>query len=88
MKRESLRRVIWVNKILLFANLKEEAGESSIHVEAAGKTVGELRAMLEKETQLKSLEGVMVAVNEEFAKDHVVIGEHDEIALIPPVSGG
>lgn len=41
-----------------------------------------------KKASLGSLDGIMIAVNEEFAKDEKVIGEHDEIALIPPVSGG
>lgn len=77
-----------MNKILLFAQLKEDMGRSSIEVEAAGKTVGELREYLEKETSLGSLDGIMIAVNEEFAKDDWIIEEKDEIALIPPVSGG
>jgi molybdopterin synthase sulfur carrier subunit len=80
--------VIYLNKILLFAQLKENAGKNVIEWDAAGKTVGELRACLEKETSLGNLDGIMIAVNEEFAKDDRVIREHDEIALIPPVSGG
>ncbi|WP_408021904.1 MULTISPECIES: molybdopterin converting factor subunit 1 [Siminovitchia] len=80
--------MIWLNKVLLFAQLKENAGKSFIEINAAGKTVGELRAYLEKKASLGSLDGIMIAVNEEFAKDEKVIGEHDEIALIPPVSGG
>jgi len=30
----------------------------------------------------------LVAVNHKFAKDSVVISTKDEVALIPPVSGG
>lgn len=30
----------------------------------------------------------MVAVNSEYAKDDLTLNENDEIALIPPVSGG
>lgn len=77
-----------MNKVMLFAHLKENAGKSFMEINAAGKTVKELRAYLEKETPLGSLAGIMIAVNEEFAKDERVIGEKDEIALIPPVSGG
>ncbi|WP_408021579.1 molybdopterin converting factor subunit 1 [Siminovitchia acidinfaciens] len=80
--------MIYLNKIMLFAQLKEDMGKSSMEVVAAGKTVGELRAFLEKETSLGSLDGIMIAVNEEFAKDEWIIEEKDEIALIPPVSGG
>lgn len=35
-----------------------------------------------------SLQGVMVAVNEEFAMDEDIVEENDTIAFIPPVSGG
>lgn len=77
-----------MNKVLLFAHLKEQAGSAVLEVDAAGKTVGELREYLEAETALKSLEGIMIAVNEEFATDETAIQATDEIALIPPVSGG
>lgn len=88
MQRENPRKVTWLNKIMLFAQLKEDAGKNVIEVEASGKTVAELRDFLEKETSLGNLDGIMIAVNEEFAKDDWVIGKKDEIALIPPVSGG
>ncbi|WP_260844282.1 molybdopterin converting factor subunit 1 [Siminovitchia fortis] len=78
----------YLNKIMLFAQLKEDAGKSAIETKAAGKTVGELRDFLEKETPLGNLDGIMIAVNEEFVKDDWIIGEKDVIALIPPVSGG
>lgn len=77
-----------MNKVMLFAQLKEDMGKNSIVVEAAGKTVGELRQYLETETSLGNLDGIMIAVNEEFANDDLKIEENDEIALIPPVSGG
>lgn len=77
-----------MNRVMLFAQLKESAGKSFIEINAAGKTVEQLRAYLEKDTSLGSLDGIMIAVNEEFAKDEWVIEENDEIALIPPVSGG
>jgi len=73
---------------MLFAQLKEDMGKSSFEVKAAGKTVGELRHYLEAETSLGSLDGIMIAVNEEFANDDLIIEDNDEIALIPPVSGG
>ncbi|GIN97563.1 molybdopterin synthase sulfur carrier subunit [Siminovitchia terrae] len=77
-----------MNKIMLFAQLKEEVGKGVIEIEASGKTVGELRKFLEKETPLGNLDGIMIAVNEEFVKDDWIIEEKDDIALIPPVSGG
>ncbi len=88
MQQGNRRKVTYLNKIMLFAQLKEDMGKSLMKVEVSGKTVGELRVFLEEETPLGSLDGIMIAVNEEFVKDDWVIGEKDEIALIPPVSGG
>ncbi|MCR2821308.1 molybdopterin converting factor subunit 1 [Lederbergia panacisoli] len=77
-----------MNKILLFAHLKEQAGDGSLTMDVSGKTVKELRNHLETETNLGSLAGIMIAINEEFATDETVINAEDVIALIPPVSGG
>ncbi|HEY4553446.1 MAG TPA: molybdopterin converting factor subunit 1 [Bacillaceae bacterium] len=77
-----------MNKVLLFAHLKEQAGKGKLEVNASGKTIGELRRILERDHELGNLEGIMIALNEEFAKDDALIQTGDEIALIPPVSGG
>lgn len=37
---------------------------------------------------LNGLSSIAVAVNNEYANDHTPLIETDEIALIPPVSGG
>jgi sulfur-carrier protein len=76
-----------MNKIKLFAHLRESAGQEEIELEAAGKTINELKAILTEAYHL-NLETVMTAVNEEFALDHELIKEGDVIAFIPPVSGG
>ena len=75
-----------MNKVLLFAHLKVIAGQSSLEIDAAGQTVQSVRDTLV--ASLGNLDGVMIAVNEEFATDEIVIQAGDEIALIPPVSGG
>nr|WP_144927023.1 molybdopterin converting factor subunit 1 [Paenibacillus bovis] len=75
-----------MNKVMLFAHLKETAGNSTLQVDATGKTVAEIRNLLSP--KLGDLEGVMVAVNEEFATEDYMIAADDVIALIPPVSGG
>ncbi|MBS4177993.1 molybdopterin converting factor subunit 1 [Lederbergia citrea] len=77
-----------MNKVMLFAHLKEQAGSGELTVQASGKSVKELRDYLEAETSLGNLEGIMIAVNEEFATDEAIIQKGDDIALIPPVSGG
>ncbi|MEH7251482.1 MULTISPECIES: molybdopterin converting factor subunit 1 [Bacillaceae] len=77
-----------MNKVLFFAHLRDAVGEEFLKIEAAGKTVGDLKAELTLRYDLPKLDTVMTAVNEEFAQDDEVIQAGDEIAFIPPVSGG
>ncbi|MDT8862381.1 molybdopterin converting factor subunit 1 [Alkalihalobacillus sp. MEB130] len=75
-------------KILLFAELQEEAGTEQIEIEKAGVTVQELKAWLEKEYHLSALATTMTALNESYADDSEVVKDGDVVAFIPPVSGG
>ncbi|MEH7111024.1 molybdopterin converting factor subunit 1 [Neobacillus niacini] len=77
-----------MNKVLFFAHLRDAVGEEFLKVDATGKTVGDLKAELALSYDLPKLDTVMTAVNEEFAQDDEVIQDGDEIAFIPPVSGG
>lgn len=77
-----------MNKVLFFAHLRDAVGEEFLRVDAAGKTVGELKTELACNYNLPKLDTVMTAVNEEFAQDDEVIQDGDEVAFIPPVSGG
>ncbi|MBU8730661.1 MULTISPECIES: molybdopterin converting factor subunit 1 [Cytobacillus] len=76
-----------MNKIMFFAHLRDRVGEESLTKDVSGKTISELKQMLEENYGLK-LDSVMAAVNEEFASDDEVIQAGDTIAFIPPVSGG
>jgi molybdopterin synthase sulfur carrier subunit len=38
--------------------------------------------------KLNDIKSLLVAVNSEYAESDLVLSENDEIALIPPVSGG
>ncbi|WP_370224413.1 molybdopterin converting factor subunit 1 [Cytobacillus sp.] len=76
-----------MNKIMFFAHLRDRVGEESVTKDVGGKTISELKQMLEENYELK-LDSVMAAVNEEFASDDEVIQNGDTIAFIPPVSGG
>ncbi len=52
-------------------------------------TVGKLKAFLEsKYPPLKQLDSYLIAVNDGYASSDDVIQEGDEVAIIPPVSGG
>ncbi|WP_160724475.1 molybdopterin converting factor subunit 1 [Bacillus sp. USDA818B3_A] len=77
-----------MNKVLFFAHLRDSVGEEFLSLEAAGKTVLELKTELAATYDLPRMDTVMTAINEEFASNEEVIGEGDEIAFIPPVSGG
>ena len=67
----------------LFAGLRERAGWSSRELDAA--TVGEVWAQLGLGDEPA---GLLYAVNKAYAPRGTVLAEGDEVALIPPVSGG
>ena len=82
--------------ILLFGVTKDIIGSPSLSIPTsafAGKenpnTVGELRDFLgQTYPELQKLSSLAIAVNNNYANDEKEINSFDEIALIPPVSGG
>lgn len=76
--------------IIVFGVAKDIVGGANTALEVTpGISVAELRAMLEEHyPKLKQLSTYMIALNNEYAKGDEIITEHDEIAIIPPVSGG
>jgi molybdopterin synthase sulfur carrier subunit len=77
-----------MNKVLFFAHLRDAVGEEFLTMDACAKTVAALKVELAAIYNLPNMDTVMTAVNEEFAPDETVIEDGDEIAFIPPVSGG
>ena len=76
-------------KVKAFGITKEIVGGKDIVVEAEGQTVADLKSSLyRKYPQLQDLRSLFIAVNHNYAEDTTAIAEIDEIALIPPVSGG
>jgi molybdopterin synthase catalytic subunit len=69
--------------VRLFAGLRERAGWSNREVDAA--TVGDVWATLGLGDEP---EGLLYAVNREYAARERELRDGDEVALIPPVSGG
>ena len=67
----------------LFAGLRERAGWSRREVDAA--TVGDVWALLDLGDEP---DGLLYAVNKEYAERDRALADGDEVALIPPVSGG
>ena len=69
--------------IRLFAGLRERAGWSSREIEAA--TVADVWPALGLGEEP---EGLLYAVNRQYAERNQELSHGDEVALIPPVSGG
>jgi molybdopterin synthase catalytic subunit/molybdopterin converting factor small subunit len=71
--------------VRLFAVLRERAGRDTVEIELAdGATVRDAIAALPVAQGVP----VLMAVNREVAAEDVVLRPDDELALIPPVSGG
>jgi MoaE-MoaD fusion protein len=72
--------------VKLFAGLRERAGESERDLELdAGARVADVWPPLELGEEP---EGLLYAVNKEYAPPDRRLSDGDEVALIPPVSGG
>ncbi len=76
--------------VLAFGIAKDIFGGSSVAVELTeSATVATLKSTLEAQfPRLKQLSSFMIAVNNEYAKAENVLQPRDEVAIIPPVSGG
>ncbi|HEX5799791.1 MAG TPA: molybdenum cofactor biosynthesis protein MoaE [Gaiellaceae bacterium] len=72
--------------VRLFAGLRERAGSAGRTLELPeGATVGDVWAPLELGEEPS---GLLYAVNKEYAAAAVALADGDEVAVIPPVSGG
>lgn len=80
-------------KILLFGITRDIVGTSDLQLpnpeaQSLG-TVEQLKAyLLQKYPELKNISSLAFAVNSEYAAPGTTVDAADEIALIPPVSGG
>jgi molybdopterin converting factor subunit 1 len=78
--------------VRLFAMLRERVGSDSIEVELAdGATVAEALATIAERPELGGLLDrmpVAMAVNRDYADPDTSLAAGDELALVPPVSGG
>ena len=69
----------------MFAGLRERAGWGEREVDVAGKRVGDVWAALALGDEPA---GLLYALNQEYAERDRLLAEGDEVAVIPPVSGG
>jgi molybdopterin converting factor subunit 1 len=78
-------------KVLLFARLAELAGRRQVDLEIGeGLTAGDAyRLLVERDRALDGFGGHLAyAINREYVGAETPLRDGDELALIPPVSGG
>lgn len=76
-------------KLKTFGITRDILGGREVTVEVNGSSVADLRNHLNTHyPKLVELRSLFIAVNQNYAEDGHQLNETDEIALIPPVSGG
>jgi molybdopterin converting factor subunit 1 len=75
-------------RILLFGIAKDIAGAPTIDASDVNTVAGLKSWLYERYPQLKQLKSLLIAVNKSYADDAATLAPDDEIAVIPPVSGG
>src|SRR5688572_13220125 len=79
-------------QVLLFATLKDLAGEKKIDLALPGETTSVKHVRQQLINRYPDMEANMkvalASVNEEFAFDADTVKDGDEVAFFPPVSGG
>ncbi len=78
-------------KVLFFASLREQVGRAEllIHATSIGDVMAALRAMLSA-SAIESLEqeNVRIAVNQQLIDGEISLKQGDEVAFLPPITGG
>ena len=73
--------------VKFFANLRERLGRSQEVIMPAGPlTVREVWDAVVEDEALP--ENILIAVNMEYARPDAAVGDGDEVAFFPPVTGG
>jgi molybdopterin converting factor subunit 1 len=77
--------------VRLFARLREIAGRDALDRDVpAGSSLGDVwTSLVEQWPAMRAFDGtVSGAVNEEYARMTRAVNDGDEVAFLPPVSGG
>jgi len=78
--------------VKLFAILKDMAGISEVKIMSMPETVSELLKQVSRDhpplADILSRSGMLISVNQEFAKPDTKLKDGDEVAIMPPFSGG
>ena len=78
------------HNVLLFGITRDLVGQNRLAVQLPlNSRVADLMASLHHQyPTLAAIKSILVAVNSEYADNDLILQPTDEIALIPPVSGG
>lgn len=77
--------------ILAFGISGDILGSQKIvfNLKSSSNTVKQLRgALVDTYPKIGELKNYLIAVNTEYADDNIVLHNDDEVAIIPPTSGG
>ncbi|MCH2507208.1 MAG: molybdopterin converting factor subunit 1 [Dehalococcoidia bacterium] len=75
--------------VKLFATYREIIGTSVLELDIPqGSNTRSLLTILKQKNKKLSTDYAIVAVNSEYVSENAVIKDGDEVAIIPPVSGG
>lgn len=78
-------------RVLLFAELRERFNESEFMLQLSpqAKLIEVLEKIFpESAERHRQLSFLRLAVNHEFASPETILQDQDEVALLPPMSGG
>jgi molybdopterin converting factor subunit 1 len=77
-------------RVLLFASYADALGAPEVALEMPpGARVADVLARIKSMAAGKRVpDKPLVAVNQRYARDDVVVSPADEVAIIPPVAGG
>ncbi len=77
-------------RVRLFASLREHVGRELVDLEVPEQCSVDslLKAFTTRYPKTEGLGPVLVAVNQEIGGPETELEEEDEVALLPPVSGG
>ena len=78
-------------KVLFFARLKDQVGQAELTLtdDMAGKTLAELQQSLIAQGMIALQDdSIRIALNQNFSTSDAIVQAGDEVAFMPPVTGG
>lgn len=77
--------------VLFFARLKDQIGQAELTLadDMAGKTLAELQQILIAQGMIALQDdSIRIALNQNFSTSDAIVQAGDEVAFMPPVTGG